>query len=85
MLLRNEYKEELKERIRETPDEIFLAKGLTKEQILAEEGIMDQLWIVYQKDIEDYECDEWWAYQDSLNEILGITVDVRQLSMDTHK
>lgn len=84
MLLRNEYKEDLKERIRETPDDVFEAEGLSKEQILADEEIIDRLWTVYQKDMEEYECEEWWAYQDSLNEVLGIDFDAGNLLADTH-
>lgn len=85
MLLRNEYKEDLKSWIRETPDGVFLTEGLAKEQVLADEEIIDRLWVVYQKDIEDYECDEWWAYQDSLNEIFGIDFDARKLLSDPHE
>lgn len=71
MILRKEYRDDLCEWIEATPDEVFVKK----EDILADEAVMDRLWTVYQKDIEEYECAAWWAYQDSLKEVLGIDYD----------
>ena len=72
MLLKRYYLDELKDRIRETDDAVFEAAGIKKEALLTDEGLMDRLWTFYQKNVEEYGCDEDFSYGDALKEVLNI-------------
>lgn len=63
------------EYVHNIPDDVFAAAGKKKDSILEDEDIIDNLWICYQKDVEDYGCDESFSLMDSVNEVLRITYD----------
>lgn len=71
MIMDQSYKQELMEHIAETPDLIFEAYNHTRESVMQH---IEELWMVYQKDIEEYECDADWSYIDAMQEVLGILI-----------
>jgi hypothetical protein len=75
MLLYQSFLEELKEKIEAMPTALFASRGLDKEAILADKDVMVQLWAIYQKSIEDYECDADWSARDALKDVFGIQHD----------
>ncbi len=72
MILRNEYKEDLKEFIRDTDESVFAAKGLTADEILGDADLMDRLWCIYQKSVEEYDVAPDYAYRGALFGACGI-------------
>lgn len=72
MIMRQDYLEDLKEQLVRLPQEYF---RLTREQIMEDKNGMEKLWIIYQKDIEDYACDPEYACQDALLEVYGIPMN----------
>ncbi len=71
MILRNEYLEDMEEYIRNMDESEFAKRGTTKEAVLDSRDTMEKLWAVYQKDVEDYNCDEQFSLEDAVNEVLG--------------
>lgn len=72
MLLKNEFRSEISQFLDELPESLFSARGYTKKGIQEDAEKMERLWYVYQKDIEEYECDPDWSALDALHEVLGI-------------
>ena len=72
MILQNEYMDEIKEYIENLPDAEFQKNGLEKTQVLQNRDLMEQLWTIYQKEVEDYDCDKDFAKPDAVREVLGI-------------
>lgn len=72
MIMDSGYLFDLKEAIRETPDGIFRNAGLSKEAALGNEAELEHMWMVYQKDIESYGYDPWYAYGDALKKAYNI-------------
>ena len=76
MIMRTEYRDELKDRLLNLPDPDVIGMGsdpnLTVPTLLADDALMERLWSVYQKDIEDYDVDPDYALVDACHEILGI-------------
>ena len=72
MLMKNEYLDDLKEMLREEPESTFARGNTTREAVLADQDIMERLWTCYQKDVDDYDCDSTWSFQDAMHEVLGI-------------
>lgn len=75
MLMANEYLWDLKEQLQDVPDCIFANRGLTKTSVLADANTMEQLWVLYQKSVEEYESDPRYAARDALCDVLGIPFD----------
>ncbi len=71
MIMDESYKQELLAYITETPDVIFEAYNHTRESVLQH---IEELWTVYQKDVEEYECTADWSYADAMQEVLGILI-----------
>lgn len=69
MLLYQSFREDLVEHIRQEPDESFEKAGTAKEAILSNDQILDNLWALYQKSIEEYNVDPFYAYGDAMAEI----------------
>lgn len=55
MILKHKYKDDVLERIREAPDSLFADHGVTREEALADNDLIERLWAVYQKNVEDYD------------------------------
>ena len=72
MIMRNEYLDDLKEMLRKEPESTYARGNTTRAAVLANEDIMEQLWTCYQKNVEDYDFDSTWSFQDALHEVLGI-------------
>lgn len=76
MIMRPEYLDELKDRIQNCPDPSVFNTGsdpdLTVGLLLADDELLEQLWTVFQKNIEDYDVDPDYAFVDACHEILGI-------------
>lgn len=75
MIMQQSYKEDLIEHIQDTNEQVFLTVGLTRQDILNDENLMERLWALYQKSIEDYDVDADFAYRDALKDVLNITLD----------
>lgn len=75
MIMRQSYKEDLIEHIQNTNEQVFLAIGLRRQDVLNDESLIEHLWALYQKSIEEYDVDPEFAYQDALKDVLNITLD----------
>lgn len=75
MIMRQSYRDDLKDRILDTNEQVFLAIGLTRKDILNDDSLMERLWALYQKSIEDYDVDRDFAYQDALKDVLNINLN----------
>ena len=71
MILHDEYYDQLKEHIHNTPDFVFWMRMLSKKEILKNEALMKRMWTEYQKNIEQ-DVDTNYAYAFTLEEILNI-------------
>ena len=80
MIMKQYYLDELKEHIRSTPLDVFVSASTSAEAVLMDPILLERLWTLYQKSIEDYDCDESFSYWDALRESLGIMIpeSVRQ-------
>ena len=72
MILDSSYAFDIKERICNAEPEVLAEIGKTSDEILDNEDLIRYLWIVYQKDIEEYGLSEEDAYKDALNSAFGI-------------
>lgn len=72
MILKREYLDDLKQAIREEPDDLFNKNGFSKGFILSSDDTLENLWMNYQKSIEDYDLDPATAFYDALDTVLGI-------------
>lgn len=72
MILHEEYKDEILSYIKELPEKLFSQSKAGKEEILADNHIIDLLWIHYQKEVEEYGCDSEFSLLDTVREILCI-------------
>lgn len=71
MIMDKGYLDEMKEHIEVMQEGYFVRRGLTKERILNDKDTMERLWMIYQKDVEEYGCDREFSRDDALNEVLG--------------
>ena len=71
MILNEMYLHEMKEHIKDMQGGYFIGHGLTKEAVLSNTDTMKRLWTIYQKDVEDYDCDRAFSLGDALNEVFG--------------
>ena len=74
MIMRQEYLDDLKDYIRDMPEDLFACNSLelSKESILGDKDLMMRLWICYQKSVEEYDCEPGYAFRDTMHEVLGI-------------
>ena len=75
MIMKQYHHDELVDRIQNEPDSTFEGQSVSKQQILDDEDAIERLWILYQKAIEDYYCDEDWSYGNAMHEVYGVKVD----------
>lgn len=75
MLMAHEYLDELKELIRDEPDITFSEAEMTRDDILADNDVMEDLWIAYQKGIQDYDMGSVESYRSAMNDVLHILVN----------
>lgn len=81
MIMKKEYKADLIEHVRETSQQVFALQDMTRSDVLHNHEIMDRLWYLYQKAIEDYDADPEDAYLSALESVVGIPADeARKLS-----
>lgn len=71
MLMKKEYLDEMKEHIKDMQEGYFTRRGLTKEWVLGDKDTMERLWTIYQKNVEDYDCDRAFSIGDAMNEVFG--------------
>jgi len=71
MTLKNCYFEDMKDYIQNLSESEFTERGTTKEAVLGNKDTMEKLWVAYQKDVEDYNCDEDFSLGDAVDEVLG--------------
>ena len=72
MIFKQEYLADLKDHIRNTPDDLIKVQGTTKDQILNDNDVVYDLWRIYQKSIEDYGTAPETAYIDAMRQVLDI-------------
>lgn len=72
MIMRREFRDDLRDAILDEPAETFGDSELTPERVVADDDLMERLWVVYQKDVEEYDCDPAWSVHDALHEVLGL-------------
>lgn len=73
MIMKQYYLDDLKEHILSTSPAVFASVGTSADAIMTDEDVLEQLWMLYQKSIEDYDCDEVFSYWDALKEVFGIS------------
>lgn len=72
MLLKQEYREDLIELLKELPEDILKPSGYTLTTLLADKNMVDQLWSNYQKSVEEYYLTPDEAIREALKDILGL-------------
>lgn len=75
MIMHQSYRDDLKDHILDTNEQVFLSVGLTRQNILNDDSLMERLWALYQKSIEEYDVDADFAYRDAMKDVLNITID----------
>lgn len=89
MIMKETYLETLKDAISNTTDSYF--KNKKKEEILADEVLLDKAAYDFQKNHEEFGCDYDWSLNEALSEILKIEVPGHnicispELDKDVHK
>lgn len=81
MIMKNSYGEDILSYVKSLPDSLLHRRGMSKEALLADNSVVDRLWTCYQKDVEEYDCDEGWALADAVFEVLGITHEVQEAAL----
>lgn len=71
MIMDKGYLDEMKEHIEVMQEGYFVRRGLTKERVLNDKDTMERLWLIYQKDVEDYGCDREFSRDDAMDEVFG--------------
>lgn len=74
MILYPSFKDDLKEWLTNEPEETFRKIGRTRDEILKDDDVMDRLWGLYQKSIEEYDVDADYAYGDAMRDVFGVIV-----------
>lgn len=74
MLMKYEFLEDMKDYLRSMPEEDEKALPLPTTKIMEDESLMESLWVVFQKDIEDCDCDSDFAFADAIKEVFGVTL-----------
>lgn len=75
MIMEMSFLGDLREEINAMPNFLFSLKGQRKEDVLNDDAVMEQLWCLYQKSVQDYDCDPDWAARDALKDVFGIPHD----------
>lgn len=75
MTMKPEYKADLIDYIHAIPDRFLDDHGLSRSNLLADATVMDRLWTLYQKSVEEYEVDPDYAVKDAFHEVFGIPVE----------
>lgn len=75
MIMERSYLEDLREQINDMPNFLFTLRGCNKKAILEDAATMEQLWCLYQKSVQDYDCDPAWSARDALKDVFGIPDD----------
>ncbi len=72
MILDTSYKNDLIDHIHAVPDRFLDDHGISRTNLLTNQALMDRLWTIYQKDIQEYDVDADYAIKDAFHEVLGI-------------
>lgn len=72
MTLYKSFREELIEHIQDSDPALYKDCGKTKEEVLADHNLLNCMWIIYQKDIEEHGMEAPNAFRDALKDVLGI-------------
>ncbi len=75
MILHDDFKQDLLERLQGTPDSLFETHGKGKAVILSDESVIEALWARYEKSITEYGVDPDYAFRDALHDVCGIPMD----------
>lgn len=73
MLLFQSFRDDLIDHIKNTPDDIFFFLKTSRAAILGDSGVLDYMWGLYQKNIEDYGLSAEDSYRDVLANVFGIS------------
>lgn len=74
MLLYEGFRDDLVEMIEDSDPALFKNCKKTKDAVLTDKELIDRMWGIYQKNIEDYGLSASEAFQDALEEVLEIQV-----------
>ena len=75
MIMEMSFLGDLREEINAMPNFLFSLKGHRKKDVLNDDAVMEQLWCLYQKSVQEYDCDPDWAARDALRDVFGIPHD----------
>lgn len=75
MIMERSYLEDLREEINDMPNFLFSLKGCNKKAILEDDTTMERLWCLYQKSVQEYDCDPDWSARDALRDVFNIPHD----------
>lgn len=74
MIMKQYYLDELKDRLQNTNESVFHLRGTTKQRVLSDNRLLEKMWTIFQKNIEEYDCDEDWSYQDAFDSMLPVKI-----------
>lgn len=72
MLLFAEYRADLLDHFYNEPDATFESVGRDKKSILADKELIDNLWVTYQKNVDEYKVPPYQAFRQILAETFCI-------------
>ena len=72
MILFAEYRADLLDHIRDEDPGLFASKGIDTEELIADGTTIDQLWVRYQKAVEEYKVPPYRASRQAVREVLEI-------------
>lgn len=75
MIMNDSYLFDLREQIENVPEDIFLSTGYSKKDILNNQQLMEHMWAIYQKSIEEYYTTPENAFAEALEDTLHIKFD----------
>lgn len=74
MIMRTDFKEDLLNYLEDETNDTFAMAGMTKQEVLADKELIEQLWYCFQKNVEEFDVDPDYAYRDALFEVLNIPI-----------
>lgn len=72
MMLMQEYKADLIDHIENEADSTFTNAHKSKAAILNDNNTMEQLWILYQKAVQEYNVNPYQAFREALADVCAI-------------
>lgn len=75
MIMRQSYRDDVIERIRNLHPDILKRCGKTADEIINNERLLENLWCIYQRNIEEYDCNAHDAFKDAMQYMLDVNID----------